>query len=41
MIDNPYETKSDTFYFYKDKLLIHTRAEYNFQPFDDGLGDDI
>ena len=32
MIDNPWETKSDTFFFVNDQLIIHNRAEYNYEP---------
>jgi hypothetical protein len=32
MIDNPWETKSDTFFFVDQKLIIHNRAEYNYAP---------
>jgi protein unc-119 len=32
MINNPWETKSDTFFFVEDKLVIHNRAEYNYAP---------
>ena len=34
MIKHPYETKSDTFFFVEDKLVIHNRAEYNYAPLD-------
>ena len=30
MIKNPYKTKSDSFYFVQDKLIMHTKAEYDF-----------
>ena len=32
MISSPWETKSDTFFFVEDKLVIHNRAEYNYAP---------
>jgi hypothetical protein len=32
MIEAPWETKSDTFFFVEDKLVIHNRAEYNYAP---------
>eukprot|EP00347_Sterkiella_histriomuscorum_P023037 403336198 len=32
MIENPWETKSDTFFFVNDSLVIHNRAEYNYSP---------
>lgn len=32
MIGAPWETKSDTFFFVGDKLIIHNRAEYNYAP---------
>lgn len=32
MIDAPWETKSDTFFFVGQKLIIHNRAEYNYAP---------
>jgi GMP-PDE, delta subunit len=28
MIDNPYETKSDSFYFVDGKLIMHNKASY-------------
>ena len=28
MIDNPYETKSDSFYFVNGKLVMHNKASY-------------
>ena len=30
MISNPYETKSDSFFFVQDKLIMHVRAEYDY-----------
>ena len=35
MINSPWETKSDTFFFVENKLIIHNRAEYNYSPLDD------
>ena len=32
MIEHPWDTKSDTFFFIEDKLVIHNRAEYNYAP---------
>ena len=34
MIDNPWLTKSDSFYFVEDKLVMHNKAMYNYGPFD-------
>ena len=28
MIDNPFETKSDSFYFVDGKLIMHNKASY-------------
>lgn len=28
MIEHPYETKSDSFYFVNDKLIMHNKASY-------------
>lgn len=33
MIDNPFETKSDSFYFVGDELVMHNKAEYDYSPF--------
>ena len=30
MIANPYVTKSDSFYFVEDKLVMHNKAEYSY-----------
>ena len=35
MISSPWETKSDTFFFVENKLIIHNRAEYNYAPLDE------
>ena len=32
IIEAPWEVKSDSFFFAEDKLIIHTRAIYNYQP---------
>ena len=34
MIDNPWMTKSDSFYFVEDKLIMHNKALYNYGPFE-------
>lgn len=31
MIDSPFESKSDSFYFVDDKLIMHNKAEYRYQ----------
>lgn len=30
MIDCPYETRSDSFYFVEDKLIMHNKADYAY-----------
>lgn len=30
MIDNPFETKSDSFYFVGNKLIMHNKADYAY-----------
>ena len=30
MIDNPYETRSDSFYFVEDRLIMHNKADYAY-----------
>jgi hypothetical protein len=30
MIANPYETRSDSFYFVDDKLIMHNKADYAY-----------
>merc|ERR1712032_927748 len=30
LINNPWETKSDSFYFVNDQLVMHNRANYSF-----------
>ena len=32
IIEAPWEVKSDSFFFAEGKLIIHTRAIYNYQP---------
>jgi protein unc-119 len=34
MIAAPWETKSDSFYFVENKLIMHNKAEYNYSPLD-------
>ena len=34
MIDAPWETKSDSFYFVENKLIMHHKALYNYSIFD-------
>ena len=33
LIANPWETKSDSFYFVDGQLIMHNKAEYNYAPF--------
>lgn len=33
MIENPFETKSDSFYFVNGKLIMHNKASYKVLPF--------
>jgi hypothetical protein len=35
MIDGVWETKSDSFYFVNNKLIMHHKAEYNYSQLDD------
>lgn len=30
MIDCPYETRSDSYYFVEDKLIMHNKADYAY-----------
>jgi hypothetical protein len=30
VIENPFESRSDSFYFVEDKLIMHTKAEYGY-----------
>jgi len=32
LISAPWETRSDSFYFVDDRLVMHNRAEYNYAP---------
>ena len=32
IVSAPWEVKSDSFFFADDKLIIHNRAAYNYQP---------
>ena len=32
MINAPWETKSDSFYFVEGRLIMHNKAEYNYSP---------
>jgi hypothetical protein len=34
MIANPWETRSDSFYFVEDRLIMHNKADYNYAPFE-------
>jgi hypothetical protein len=34
MIAAPWGTKSDSFYFVEDQLIMHNKAEYNYAPFE-------
>ena len=34
IIENPWEVKSDSFFFAEGRLIIHNRAEYNYAPLD-------
>lgn len=34
MIANPFETKSDSFYFVDDELVMHNKASYKYVPED-------
>lgn len=33
MIDSPWETKSDSFYFVEDDLIMHNKADYSYAEF--------
>ncbi len=35
MVNNPYDTVSDTFYFVEDKLIMHNKAYYRYFVDDD------
>jgi len=30
MVEHPYETKSDSFYFVDDRLVMHNKADYAY-----------
>ena len=30
MVDQPYETRSDSFYFVDNKLIMHNKADYAY-----------
>lgn len=32
IIGSPWETRSDSFYFVNDQLVMHNKAEYNYSP---------
>ena len=34
MVKNPWETKSDSFYFVENKLIMHHKALYDYSPLD-------
>ena len=34
MISSPWETRSDSFFFANGKLIMHTKAEYDYSPFE-------
>lgn len=34
MIAHPFETKSDSFYFVDDELIMHNKASYKYVPED-------
>lgn len=35
MIKSPWETKSDSFYFVENKLIMHHKALYDYSPYDE------
>ena len=35
IISSPWDTRSDSFFFVENKLVMHTRAVYDYSPFDD------
>ena len=37
MIDNPWETESDSFYFVNSVLVMHNKAMYDYSPLNDWL----
>jgi len=32
IIENPWETRSDSFYFVENQMVMHNKAEYNYGP---------
>jgi len=40
MILNPFETKSDSFYFVGGELVMHNKAEYDYSPVGADEGED-
>lgn len=34
MINNPWETQSDSFYFVDDVMVMHNKAKYAYTPSD-------
>jgi hypothetical protein len=34
LIESPFETKSDSFFFVDGKLIMHKKAEYSYAPFE-------
>ena len=30
MVDHPFETRSDSFYFVEDRLIMHNKADYAY-----------
>jgi GMP-PDE, delta subunit len=38
MIENPFETKSDSFYFVNGSLIMHNKASYKVRYFDSNAG---
>lgn len=38
MVKSPWETKSDSFYFVENKLIMHHKALYDYSPFEDISG---
>ena len=40
MIQNPWETKSDSFYFVGEELVMHNKAEYDYSPVSQANDDD-
>jgi hypothetical protein len=38
MIESPFETKSDSFYFVNGSLIMHNKASYKVRYFDSNAG---